>query len=104
ADGPPWNLGPVDDDCQVASPAVTYQYRTTTGEWADLPSGPLPDDLATTTTTTGDTVPYIVRFERGTINRAVYEIALLHEPGTPVPDPWTTTAGWNDRLVYTFGG
>lgn len=104
ADGPPWNLGPVDDDCHVASPTVTYQYRTTAGEWADLPGGPLPDDLATTTTTTGDTVPYIVRFERGTINRAVYEIALLHEPGTPVPDPWTATPGWNDRLVYTFGG
>jgi hypothetical protein len=104
ADGPPWNLGPVDDDCHVPSPAVSYQYRTTAGEWADLPDGPPPDDLATTTTTTGDTVPYIVRFERGTINRAVYEIAVLHEPGTPVPDPWTATPGWNDRLVYTFGG
>jgi hypothetical protein len=60
--------------------------------------------VATTTTTTGESVPYVVRIERGTINRAVYETAILHEPGTPVPDPWTSTPGWNQRLVYTFGG
>ncbi|GIJ27357.1 hypothetical protein Vqi01_25190 [Micromonospora qiuiae] len=104
ASGSPWNLGPVDGNCHVAAPRVTYQYRTTTGSFAALPDGPLPANLATTTTSDGRTVPYIVRVERGTINRAVYEIALLHEPGTPVPDPWTTTPGWNDRLVYTFGG
>lgn len=104
AAGNPWNLGPVDEDCHVAEPRVTYQYRTTAGGFANLPDGPLPGDLATTTTTTGETVPYVVRIERGTINRAVYEIALLHAPGTPVPDPWTATAGWNDRLVHTFGG
>ncbi|PZG21662.1 hypothetical protein C1I95_06975 [Micromonospora craterilacus] len=104
ASGNPWNLGPVDENCHVAAPRVTYQYRTTTGSFANLPDGPLPSNLATTTTTDGKTVPYIVRIERGTINRAVYEIALLHEPGTPVPDPWTATPGWNERLVYTFGG
>ncbi|MBY8871362.1 DUF6351 family protein [Micromonospora sp. PLK6-60] len=104
ASGNPWNLGPVDENCHVAAPRVTYQYRTTAGGFANLPDGPLPANLATTTTTDGRTVPYIVRIERGTINRAVYEIALLHEPGTPVPDPWTATDGWNDRLMYTFGG
>lgn len=104
ASGVPWNLGPVDEDCHVEAPSVTYQYRTTAGSFSDLPDGPLPDDLATTTTTTGDTVPYIVRIERGTINRAVYETAILHQPGPPVPDPWTATPGWNNRLVYTFGG
>jgi hypothetical protein len=104
ASGNPWNLGPVDEDCHVAQPNVTYQYRTTAGSFANLPGGTLPADVATTTTTAGETVPYVVRVERGTINRAVYEIALLHEPGTPLPDPWTSTPGWNDRLVYTFGG
>lgn len=104
ADAPPWNLGPVDDNCHVATPSVGYQYRTTAGTWAELPDGPLPADLASTTTSTGETVPYIVRIERGTINRAVYETAILHEPGTAVTDPWTATRGWNRRLVYTFGG
>lgn len=104
ASGSPWNLGPVDENCHVEQPRVTYRYRTTAGGFADLPDGPLPDNVATTTTTSGKTVPYIVRIERGTINRAVYEISMLHEPGTPVPDPWTATDGWNKRLVYTFGG
>ncbi len=56
-----------------------------------------------TTTTEGKTVPYIVRREMGTINRAVYSIAFLHEPGTPLPSPWAAGT-WNGRLVYTFGG
>ena len=68
------------------------------------PSGPRPADIAMTTTTEGKTVPYIVRREMGTINRAIYAIAFLHEPGTPLPSPWTTTSAWNGRLVYTFGG
>jgi hypothetical protein len=68
------------------------------------PSAPRPADLAQTTTTDGRTVPYIVRREMGTINRAVYVIAFLHEPGTPLPDPWTASPGWNGRLLYSFGG
>ena len=68
------------------------------------PSAPRPADLAQTTTSDGRTVPYIVRREMGTINRAVYVIAFLHEPGTPLPDPWTASAGWNGRLLYSFGG
>jgi uncharacterized tannase-like protein DUF6351 len=68
------------------------------------PNGPRPTDIAMTTTTEGKTVPYIVRREMGTINRAIYSIAFLHEPGTPLPSPWTTAGAWNGRLVYTFGG
>lgn len=99
-----WGLGEVDDDCHVESPTVTYRYRTTGGQWANLPAGSLPSDVAVTETSAGDEVPYVVRIERGTINRAVYETAILHAPGTDQPDPWTDTDGWNGRLVYTFGG
>jgi hypothetical protein len=67
-------------------------------------TAPRPADVATTTTTEGVVVPYIVRREMGTINRSVYLIAFLHEPGKPLPDPWTRTDGWNGRLVYSFGG
>jgi hypothetical protein len=104
AAGSPWNLGPVDEHCHVEAPSVEYRYRTTGGSFAPLPGDGVPSDLATTTTSGGEDVPYIVRIERGTINRAVYETAILHEPGTALPDPWTTTPGWNQRLVYTFGG
>ena len=47
---------------------------------------------------------FIVRVETGTINRGVYRIAFLHQPGQPLPDPWTEIPGWNGRLVYSFGG
>ena len=106
ASAPPWNLGPTDADCHVDGVAVSYQYRTTDGAFAPLPdpSAPLPADVATTTTTDGEEVPYVVRIERGTINRAVFETAILHDPATDVPSPWHATTGWNDRLVYTFGG
>ena len=60
--------------------------------------------MAQTTTSQGHTVDYIVRRETGTINRAIYMVAFIHQPGTPLPDPWTKTPGWNSRLVYSFGG
>ncbi|MFD0853747.1 DUF6351 family protein, partial [Actinomadura adrarensis] len=50
----------------------------------------------------GRQMPYIVRLETGTINRAVYQIAGLYD-GTK-PSPTAREATWNDRLVYTFGG
>ena len=105
ASGSAWNLGPVDEDCHVAAPVVSYRYRTIAGQFADYPNdGSTPADVATTTTTEGVTVPYVVRVERGTINRAVYETAVLHEPGSPEPSPFAAPVGWNDKLVYTFGG
>jgi hypothetical protein len=48
-------------------------------------------------------VPYIVRREMGTINRAVYAISFLHEPGQPLPTLGTMTPGWNGKLIYSFG-
>jgi hypothetical protein len=69
------------------------------------PSMPRPTDIAQTTTSDGRVVDYIVREEIGTINRAVYDIQFLHQPGGALPTPWTgPTAGWNGRLVYFFGG
>jgi hypothetical protein len=68
------------------------------------PAAPRPADLAMTTTSEGKTVPYIVRREMGTINRAVYVIALLHEPNQPLPIPGGARGSWNGKLVYSFGG
>lgn len=81
---------------------VSYAYRTTAGAYAPLadPSS-RPADLATATVS-GRHVPYIVRIERGTIDRAVYEIAALYDGAAP--SPVTPDQSWNGRLVYTFGG
>jgi hypothetical protein len=64
--------------------------------------GTTPPDLAMTTTTHGMTVPYIVRVERGTLNRGIYDVAVLFDPSKP----WTALdrqPQWNGKLVYTFG-
>jgi hypothetical protein len=64
-----------------------------------------PNDVAQTVTSEGKTVPYIVRREIGTINRAVYDIRFLHQPSQPLPTPWTNRPpAWNGRIVYEFGG
>lgn len=56
-------------DCSIDS-YVEFVYRTTGGSWAALPEdGSRPADMATTELTDGRTVDFIVRQERGTINR-----------------------------------
>ena len=59
--------------------------------------------MAQTTLLDGRTVDYVVRRERGTINRFIYSFAMLapfgEEPGD-APD----TSLWNRRLIYTFDG
>ena len=96
---------PLDPDCSAPT-HVDYFYRSTTSNSFQPfnTSGPRPADLATTTTNEGLTVPYIVRREMGTINRAVYMIAILHDPTGPLSDPFTRTSGYNGRLIYSFGG
>jgi len=89
---------PLDANCSVKT-VVQYVYRSTEGGAVKpLPSlEALPPDVATTTTSLGRSVPYVVRIETGTINRAIYQIAILH-------DPVSQSSGWNKRLLYSFGG
>ena len=98
---------PLDGDCSVAT-RVDYVYRNTAAkpDFVPLPSlTTLPGDVATTTTSTGKTVPYIIRVETGTLNRAIYQTAVLHNPvADTAPSHRAPPAGWNGRLVYTFGG
>ncbi len=96
---------PLDTNCSIAS-RVDYIYRSTAGVFKPLRVPTIhPADLAHTTTNRGHFVPYIVRVETGTINRAIYQTAILHDPtAEPPPDPWRQPAGWNGRLIYKFGG
>lgn len=98
---------PLDSNCSVER-RVHYVYRTngTTGSprFALLPlpysdSNP-PADLATTATG----APFIVRLETGTINRAIYQTAILHKPTDAAPSPFSPPPAWNGRLMYPLGG
>ena len=97
----------LDQNCTILR-RVDYAYRALDDdELKSLPdSSQLPENIATVTTITGHEVPYVVRIETGTINRAVYQIAMLHAPdsGDLPPSPWMRSPGWNGRLIYTFGG
>ena len=59
--------------------------------------------VASTTTTTGMTVPYIVRVERGTLNRGIYDIAVLFDPTAPAWTATTPQAQWNGKVLYSYG-
>jgi hypothetical protein len=61
-----------------------------------------PADMAQTTTDAGRTVDYIVRVERGVINRGIYDIVALFDPATG----WTAAAPqpqWNGKVFFSFG-
>src|SRR5467141_2581254 len=109
-----------DAQCNIATEYKLFYRTTSAGCSSGLPDpsppnsppanicfkpytpGSAPADLATTSTTAGLTVPYIVRVERGTINRGIFDIAVLFDPARS----WTALAPqaqWNGKVVYTFG-
>ena len=85
-------------DC-AAPTRIDYLYKTTDGSFqlARRPDGPArrrrdDDDPRR------PTVPYVVRWERGTINRFIYSVAMLAPVGEADPASPTTrcgTAGWS---------
>ena len=99
-------LGPaLDADCSIAT-RIDYFYLTTAKSWkrlSDLQN--YPADLATTTTNEGKSVPFIIRLETGTVDRAIYQTAMLDDPrNQPTPGLFQRSNSWNGRLVYQFGG
>ncbi len=91
-------------DC-AADTRYGYLYRSTTDgafHWLHDPAAP-PADVATTTTMDGSTVPFVVRWERGTVNRFVYSVAMLAPVGEADPTAPDDSL-WNRRLVFSFQG
>ena len=98
---------PLDENCSVET-RVEYVYLSAKDgkfkPYGGSPASAWVDDMAEATTLDGETVPFIVRVQTGTVNRAIYQSAMLHDPADPAPDPWTRSRGWNGKLVYTHGG
>jgi hypothetical protein len=86
----------LDADCSLPT-RVDHYYRSTAGTWRPYDrTAPRPADMATTPSG----VDFVIRWERGTINRFLYSIAVLDPDGTgPAALPH-----WNRKLIYYFGG
>ena len=99
-------LGAATDANCSAPTKVNYLYRSTAG--GALKSMPntaaLPADVATTTTSAGVAVPFVVRVETGTMNRGIYQNAILHDPTAgSTPSPLAPPKGWNKKLIAVHG-
>lgn len=96
---------PLDANCSVAT-RVHYVYQKNTGgALVPMPSTTsLPADVASTTTLEGRTVPFVVRVETGTVNRGIYQNAVLHDPTREsAPTPLKPPKAWNKRLIAVEG-
>src|SRR5690606_25505861 len=53
----------------------------------------------------GERVPFIVRIETGTVNRAIFRTAVLHDPlGEEAPSPTSRPVHWNGAAMFLLGG
>jgi hypothetical protein len=94
---------PLDAQCNAPT-AYRFMYRNTAGQFASYdPANPPPaSSIAATTTDHGVTVPYIIRIERGTMNRGIHEIAVLFDPAKEWR-PWDRQPQWNQKLLVLYG-
>jgi hypothetical protein len=95
---------PLDAQCTVPA-QFRFVYRSTaTGQFApyDPANPPAAGLVATTTTDQGVAAPYIVRIERGVMDRGIYDVAVLSDPTQPWL-PWASQPTWNHKVVWAFG-
>jgi hypothetical protein len=108
---------PVDAKCNAPS-KFTYFYQPKALEGStctfaitgtnpcfvpyDPASPPASADIANFTNDRGVTVRSIVRVERGTMDRGIYELVSFYDPATP-SSGITPQPGWNGKLLWMFG-
>ena len=96
---------PTDAQCNTA-PLFSFIYMDAATKMFKpyVPAAPPPAaEIASTTTDRGVTVPYIVRLEKGAMDRGLYDVAVLADPTAPWV-PWASQPGWNHKVLYQFGG
>ncbi|MFI5626149.1 DUF6351 family protein [Nocardioides sp. NPDC051685] len=97
-------LGPAQDaQCNTPAKFELLYMSSVTGQFAAYDPNNRPLDLAYTTTDQGNRAPYVVRRERGVMDRGIYDIAVLYDPSQPWA-PWAPQRGWNGKLLVPFGG
>lgn len=97
---------PQDEDCSIAD-RVDYFYENTSFDYVAWPEGSTeyPDDLRYFTDASGEQVPFIVRMETGTVNRAIFHTSVLHDPlAEPDPSPVVRPRNWHGGGIFLLGG
>lgn len=120
------NDDPVDAQCNTP-PTYSYYYQPRTRQGTACtftlppvsPSNPNPcflpypvpgdpaarpanADIADFTNDRGATVKSLLRVERGSLNRTVYQLATFYDP-LDANAPWAPPQGWNGKLHWKFG-
>ncbi len=86
-----------------APASYEYEYESSVdGQLHSYDRQNPPPDVATTTTQTGETVPFIIRIETGYEDRDQYKIAVLYEPGKRWA-AWAPQPQFNHKLLITHG-
>jgi hypothetical protein len=68
----------------------------------DPASRPADVDIATFTNDRGDSVKSMLRLEKGSINRVIYQVLTYFDPEQPWA-PWAPQKGWNRKLMWKMG-
>ncbi|HEX7222261.1 MAG TPA: DUF6351 family protein, partial [Candidatus Limnocylindrales bacterium] len=94
---------PQSPTCETPT-VVSFVYRNTAGAFVAYdPAAPPPaSSISITTTMDGKTVPMILRWERGVINRFMYSIMMLSPGSQDVATP--DFSAWNGKALWSFSG
>lgn len=91
-----------DENCMTPT-KVSFLYMKSDGTYGEYTAGmDRPEDMTKTTTSEGKEVDFIVRWERGTINRFIYTIAALASESQDIDSP--DLESWNKKLLFYFRG
>jgi hypothetical protein len=90
------NGPPTDAQC-TTKPSYQLMYQAAPESFQPYDPASPPAVVPTTRTDQGKTVPYIIRVERGTMDRGNYEGAVLWDVKTNRP------TAWNHKLLVPFG-
>lgn len=111
------NSDPTDEACSTKVEYVYYyQPRSKLGSGCTLTvtganpcfvqynpaSRPDDADIADFTNDRGLTVKSLLRLEKGTINRSLYNVLAYFDPAQPW-QPWAPQQGWNGKLLWKMG-
>lgn len=88
-------------DCSLATGAAYYYNQKDTTTFLPY-STEVSNEVITQIQVNGQTIPFILRVEWGTINRYIYSILALKDPNETLESPGT--GAWNQRLIVKMSG